>query len=71
MVFIWPASGGKTSQEKIMMCILMVAFILFFSFKEAVSYRPVIVMHGVLAGPSDMDSFVDMIKTAHPGTQVC
>ncbi|XP_003383295.1 PREDICTED: lysosomal thioesterase PPT2-A-like [Amphimedon queenslandica] len=53
-----------------MLRILLAVFVLFSSVRHSVSYRPVIVMHGVLAGASDMDSFVSMIKTAHPGTEV-
>lgn len=38
--------------------------------RDCLAYRPVIVMHGVFASNADMSGFVDMIKKAHPGTEV-
>ena len=34
------------------------------------SYRPVILMHGVLSGPSSMEVLKLRIQSAHPGTEV-
>lgn len=32
------------------------------------SYRPVVLMHGILAGPSDMKDIMQFIDATHPGT---
>jgi palmitoyl-protein thioesterase len=37
---------------------------------KAASYRPIIVMHGILSGPNDLKSFIAMITTAYPGIEV-
>lgn len=34
------------------------------------SYRPVVLMHGILAGPSDMKDIMQFIDATHPGTPV-
>ena len=33
-------------------------------------YKPVVVMHGIFSSNKDMEDLVDLIKTAHPGTEV-
>ena len=34
------------------------------------SYRPVILMHGILASYEDMEGLMSMISAAHPGTKL-
>lgn len=35
-----------------------------------ITYRPVVVLHGIVASDASMAGFVNYIQTAHPGTQV-
>lgn len=34
------------------------------------AYRPVIIFHGILDGPSSMDDLVQQVKSSHSGTDV-
>ena len=38
--------------------------------EKTLAYRPVIVLHGIFASDSNMDSFVNKIKDAYPGIEV-
>ena len=34
------------------------------------AYKPVLIMHGILAAGSNMNDLAGFIRTAHPGTQL-
>lgn len=42
----------------------------YFTAGSVTTYRPVVVLHGILASDTAMEEFVQYIQTAHPGTQV-
>ena len=48
----------------------MVVLSLSLIIENGLAYRPVIIMHGIFASDSDMNTLVDMIKTAYPGIEV-
>ena len=53
-----------------LLTVLLVVLSLSLIIENGLTYRPVIIMHGIFASDSDMNTLVDMIKTAYPGIEV-
>ena len=53
-----------------LLTVLLVLLSLSLIIENCLTYRPVIIMHGIFASDSDMNTLVDMIKTAYPGIEV-
>eukprot|EP00731_Ephydatia_muelleri_P038704 Em0869g2a len=59
---------GMASQLQIVLFGLLLVFLCHPG--SVTTYRPVVVLHGILASDTAMEEFVQYIQTAHPGTQV-